>query len=313
MSQQASEIAARHADVESKVDHGDKLARLKYEANKRRMIQAYDNRGTLGDAFLDTVREFATIKLRYLEYEFAKTGTYTTVDDYAQEVVIAVWEKLPSFRGNTGEAFYSWVNRIAYVKAAKFFNVLLDKKFKYTTLTVTGKDEDGDEEEIDNPELWSTGYDRGIRIPESVTGLDRLIFSLMLTERFDPERPNYVAPGSRVLNPDNPKGAMRGMNYAEVAATLRVTPAPAGEDWSGMTPGAVEARVRRVRNRLKREREERDRARVKAEKTIEVVPERPSWEPKIADSPGPVTIYYENGKRLSHPKRLPSNAAEVTA
>jgi hypothetical protein len=64
---------------------------------------------------------------------------------------------------------------------------------------------------------------------------------------------------------------------------------------------------------LKREREERDRARVKAEKTIEVVPERPSWEPKITDSHAPVTVYYAGGAKLRETKRLSSNAVEVTA
>ena len=307
-------IAAQQAEevyVEPKVVHTDKLARLKYESNKRRMIDAYDNKESAGDAFYDAVREFATIKLHYLESEFGETGTYTTADDYAQDVVIAVWEKLSSFKGGTGVAFYNWVHRIAFLKAAKFFNVLLDKQNNYTTLTVTGRDEDGDDEEVENPELWNTGYDRGIRIPPSVVGLDRLICSLMLTERYDPERPNYIAPGSRVLNPDNPKGGMRGMNYAEIAATLRITPNSTGEDWSKITEGAVEARVRRIRKRVIREREEHDRARVKAEKTtIREHAERPTWEPKITDSPGPVTVYYENGKRLSYPKRLPSNAAE---
>lgn len=271
---------------EHQVVHTDNLARLKYESNKRRVIDAYNNRESSGDSFVDAVREFATIKLRYLEHEFGKTGTYTTVDDYAQEVVASVWFNMDSFKGGTGEAFYAWVHKIAYTKAAEFFNVLLDKQNNFTSLTLPSRDEEsGEDEEVDNPELWSTGggYRYKTLIPRSVTGLDRLIFSLMVTERFDPERPNYVAPGSRVLNPDNPKGGYRGMNYAEIAATLRATPAPAGEDWSRMTEGAVEARVRRVRNRLKKEREERERARLgrptvpkQAEETIEKTPKR-AW------------------------------------
>ena len=227
----------------------------RYEATRKKIIEAFDNRPKSDDALYVAVFNFAKSRMFHLEKQFADTGTFETVDDYAQEVTIAIFHRLPGFQGD-GDDFMKWLNRITTIKIDQFHKQLKDKRDYYTGLSVNAKDEDGEEDEIDNPEIYKSGYiDNGLYIPESVTGLDRIIVGLMTIEVYDPDRPNYKPGTKRELDPDNPKGGYRGMNYAEIADSIRVSESPNGDDWSNMTEGAVKARVNRIKARLLAERE----------------------------------------------------------
>lgn len=192
----------------------NKLAAVKHERFKLRLIAAYDN--YVADsvanetAFWNAVLDFARMKIYYLELEFSSVGTTNTVDDYAQEVALAVWTGLETFSGD-GPTFYSWVHAICYNQAAHFFKEIKNQKTNKVGITVVVEDEQGEEEEIDNPELHSCQLrDFFITIPKSVQGVDLAICHLMLD----------------------------GINYAQIGKML------------GMSETAVKLRMYKLRKRL---------------------------------------------------------------
>jgi RNA polymerase sigma factor (sigma-70 family) len=204
----------------------NELAALKQEITKGKIIEAftrYRNREPgSGDNLFKVVREFAYSKMYRLEIEFHDFGTSDTADDAAQEAVIAVWQGLGNFKGETGRAFYSWVNRICYSKRVDFFNEVKAQKTAKQPLVVSVSDESGETREEDNPEIYE---DKGasrvtFTIPDSVQGVDKSICDLILC----------------------------GFDYARIGKELN------------LTPNAVEIRLRKLRNRLADEHEEAKRS-----------------------------------------------------
>ncbi len=206
----------------------EQYAELKATQNKKKIIEAYQRfeRKEPGshDALLKAVIEFAQRK--HLRYEFKESGfagvpSAMDFEDSAQEAVIAVWQGLPSFRGDAAN-FFSWMNSIVFKKGIDFYNELLETKKTRVPLTVVVNDEEGGVEEVDNPQLYNDdeGVDRPVRIPESIQGTDRLICHLILD----------------------------GNSYRRIAYEMDLTEA------------AVKQRMARLRKRMKAEREAKQQA-----------------------------------------------------
>lgn len=142
------------------------------------------------DELLKVVREFTYKKTYHLELEFSDFGTAETADDWAQEATIAVWMGLKdgTFRGNSGEEFYSWVHSIAYKKRIDGFNYILGEKENKAPMFVElheGGDVDAGTFEEENPEIYHHPVinESSFSIPESITGLDKSICDLILDNK----------------------------------------------------------------------------------------------------------------------------------
>jgi hypothetical protein len=104
------------------IDTDDRLRKLRNAAQKKRLVEAYEAylSGRGDDAFFNSVIDYAKRRMYHLEREFATVGTALTVDDFAQEVAIAICRQLDRFRGDSA-TFPSWLNGIISRKEADFF------------------------------------------------------------------------------------------------------------------------------------------------------------------------------------------------
>ena len=139
----------------------NKPAAAKRDRTRNDLISAYEayqRREPLSmDRLLELVRAFAYVKLYHLEHDFKDFGSAETVDDWAQEVVINVWQNLEKFEGNpksTPDNFYSWVHTIAYHKGTKAFACIDDERAVKVPLFRKNEDGDGEGFEVDNPEIY---------------------------------------------------------------------------------------------------------------------------------------------------------------
>jgi len=185
--------------------------------------------------FYNEVLDLAKRKMYHLEIENPMLGTAGTVDDYAQDVAIAVWNGLGSFRGDRSKV-YAWVESIIFRTRPEFLEEIIEqRKMKVGITTIV--DDEGEPEEIDNPEIYraAEGVDLDIRIPDSVQGVDLLICKLLMTS----------------VRGEN--GEYRGRTYANIAMLME------------MSEDAVKKRVNRLRDRLKVEKkaEQKERQRIK--------------------------------------------------
>lgn len=153
-----------------------KLSEVGYNKNRKSIESAYTKYinkedGAEGDLF-QAVLKFAESKLTsslYNEDELAVTS-----EDHAQDVVIKVWEKLPTFVGDT-QGFYSWISRICYTHGADAINDSRKQNSKKVPLFTESEDELGLLE--DNPLIYrnndKVNYIRPL--PEFIQGVDREI------------------------------------------------------------------------------------------------------------------------------------------
>lgn len=119
------------------------------------------------------VLEFARKKLYSLEYEFRDRGTAETVDDFAQEVAIEVWETMGG-RKRSPATFYAWLNRLCFSKSKDAGKGLRRAVWEKEPLFLS----DGNENPLVN--RLSNRIDRGCEIPGWLEGTDRLIVELAL-------------------------------------------------------------------------------------------------------------------------------------
>ena len=210
----------------------------KRQTNKKRLEDAYqkyiDRVPGYESIFYSEVIQHAKRKMYDIEIDNPKLGTAGTVDDYAQEVVIAVWQGLKSgsFRGDSSN-IYAWIQSIIYQsKKPDFLKEIIDQRNTKVSITTVIEDDDSEADEIDNPELYKESEERDldIRIPASVKGTDLTICKLMLT------------------TVQGEGGKYRGRNYADIAFIL------------GMTENAVKKRMHKLRTRLKDEKDAKVRA-----------------------------------------------------
>lgn len=198
---------------------------------------------------LALVKDFAYKKLYYLEREFKSFGTSQTVDDWAQDVVVSVWQGLDKFDGEV-DAFYSWVHKIIFNKSQAAFNYVLDerdgKKQKVKHVDVEGnpivvemrvggkvqlevevEDDDGESYTTDNPLLHDRQGGRlgSFPIPEEITGDNLMIVNLIA----------------------------EGRSYEEIADFL---------SHLNLTPQMITMRMQRLKKQLKPKREAEKKANV---------------------------------------------------
>jgi len=195
--------------------------KLRIKKQLIRAFTAYQEQQPGGlDLLLTLVRTFAYNKLYYIEYEFKNFGTAETVDDWAQNIVIDVWQQLDATM--TPDKFYAWVHKITYNHGVDAFNDVLKQKSQKVGLTTVVNGDDGPEE-IDNPEIYkdSGGYDGRFRLPDEITGINRDICNLLMSEidDFDDEGTSYT----------------RTRTYAEIGRIL------------GISESAVKKRIERMR------------------------------------------------------------------
>ena len=206
--------------------------RQEYKKQIEDAYRAYERREPLSlDKLLVKVQEFAYRKMYGIELDNPKLGTVRTADDYAQDVMVDVWQQLKqgSFRGDSS-TFYAWINKICHNTKQNFLSEIVDQRKNKRSLMVPIFDEHGSkDDEEDNPEIYESDVrDFDIRIPTSVQGIDLTICKLLLTEVQDERNGEYV---------------MRGRTYAEVGHVLQ------------MTEAAVKKRLNRLQKRLKAEKD----------------------------------------------------------
>jgi DNA-directed RNA polymerase specialized sigma24 family protein len=175
------------------------------------------------------------MKLYHLEFEFKNFGSAETVDDWAKDVVINVWQNLEKKTFATPGDFYSWVHKIAFNRSTDAFNDLLEEKSKKVSLFVKteegGDDHDGDDESVENPLIHNQDAHNTyvhVDIPDSVQGVDLTICHLLRSGVEEEDK--------------NGEYLRRSRTYAEVANVL------------GMTEDAVKQRLNRLKKKLMAER-----------------------------------------------------------
>lgn len=178
----------------------DALAKLKYQANKRKISEAFanyiDNPARHESAFWTAILEFAKLKVFHLEHDFKDMGSAETADDWAQDVAINVWQKLPTFKG-TPEGFYAWLNRSAFNKATDAFRQLKKKQDTHVGLTAEHVDDfDGETYEEVHSEVYRSVYEGGSEVhigpPTWVQGIDRSIWYAMTLKDKDDKPLTYA-------------------------------------------------------------------------------------------------------------------------
>jgi RNA polymerase sigma factor (sigma-70 family) len=157
----------------------------KRQRTKDALIAAYvaytQNKSDSLPVLLNLVRQFAVKKMYTLEMDFWKTGTAETVDDWAQDVVIKVWQGLNQFSG-TPDSFYPWLHRVVFNRSQDAFTMLADERTRKVPLSLkTRGTEDGNEHTQDNPDVYKSGArDVLIKIPDSIQGEDLEVCQLMI-------------------------------------------------------------------------------------------------------------------------------------
>lgn len=238
-----------------------RLAALERNKKRNALISAYEAYQRQEPLSLDTllkqVQRFAYTKVYHLEHDFRHFGSAETADDWAQDVMIKVWQKLSdgSFKGN-GEQFYAYVHKIAFNRAQKAFNKLAEAEQTKVPLTVErheGGDPDAEMYEDDNPELlkspatenWigdGVNEDGEVKYKRGADLDGPRIWSDWLATK---------ASSGSIDIPDTVTGKDRivvimirdGQSYAEIAARL------------GDTENAIKQRVKNLKQRLAKQRE----------------------------------------------------------
>jgi DNA-directed RNA polymerase specialized sigma24 family protein len=154
-------------------------------ANIERLYEAYrvDPKANEAEFFL-AILKFAKIKMSHLEFEFGDGGCMNTVDDAAQEVVVTIFEQLPTFKGN-GKKFYSWLASVSFKWKVNLFRELTTAKDEKRPIQIETELEDGSIGMEDNPALY--GFTKGqiseghsVLIPQDIQGVDRNICLMIL-------------------------------------------------------------------------------------------------------------------------------------
>ncbi len=165
---------------------------------RQRIVAAYDQFRATGKAahFIAAIRSFMYSKAYRTELEFSNFGSHDTADDAAQEATLKAWRYFPTFKGSTGEEFYSWLNKIAFRQRTEHFSSVLKHKKTKVSFTKPTFDEYGAADGVEeNPEIYnapSSGMGFHVRIPDSVQGIDRRICQLIRAGK------NYVEIGRRL-------------------------------------------------------------------------------------------------------------------
>lgn len=132
------EIAAANAKLDQKKtgkqlnpEHGKKRNTIK-DTITNLYIHWKSDPDLYSILFWKAVTDFAVMKLRNREFEFADMGSSNTSEDYAQEIVIKVMTALEpgaanGFKGDE-KNFYAWLHRICYTQSIEFFRELKMQK-----------------------------------------------------------------------------------------------------------------------------------------------------------------------------------------
>jgi RNA polymerase sigma factor (sigma-70 family) len=109
-------------------------------------------------------------------------------EDFAQKVVITVWEKLKEFDKET-EAFYPWVMTIIKNYRLWLYKNLRDSVVSHVPLTV--QDEEGNE--YDNPDVYSSAGSGGwLMVPEGLSEEEELIVYMLLDKHTHSEIAEFL-------------------------------------------------------------------------------------------------------------------------
>ena len=234
-----------------------RIASHKQKSMKKRILAAYEayqrREPNSLNALVTVSREFVYRKLyNHIESKFRDIGTAETADDWAQDVVIKIWQQLTEGYEGTAANYYSYLNKAAFNKRVDATDLVLEKRATMRALTVPVENDDSEEGTRDNPAIYNqeTAEETPYPIlPDWINtrdphDLDAAIIRLLSIENaINQEHSEVDATTAKYF--DDPESASvwrwRGFNYAEIAAIL------------SMTPNAVELRVKRMRNKVKKE------------------------------------------------------------
>lgn len=161
------------------------LEQLLHDRRVRKINRSYaiyrldPSENNLNDLLKEVIK-LARRKLRGQAEEFGDVAMENE-DDFAQKVVIVVWEKIASF-DRAPESFYAWVINIIEFKRMHMYDDLVESKGEHVSLVL--QDEDGNE--YDNPAVYATsgsGIGSSFLVPEGLEEDEELICYLILEKR----------------------------------------------------------------------------------------------------------------------------------
>lgn len=219
------------------------------DRNKRWLIEAFEGFRRSGsaedfDELWKHVLRFAHMKLEHIEHNLRRGGGAEDADDWAQEVAIKVWLNLHRFSGD-GAAFFSWVHKIAFNKAADAFKGMYRKSQEEVPWYIDG--EDGDE--IENPKIEAE------RMAISIHPIERIC--LESEERYW-SIPSEIEGVDRYIA----SGVMQGFTYKQIAKGLPTIGQPA------LTVKSIEHRVAKIKKKLLPRLNRHQVSKVKARKIV---------------------------------------------
>lgn len=150
-----------------------RLREIGYKRNRAKIDKAFASylakeEGSEGVLF-KAVTEFARGKMTSVLFDMDDLAE--GAEDFAQDIVLIVWSKLPSFKGDCS-IFYSWLNRICYTHGADAQSSSTKEVSKRVPLQIEGEDGFID----DNPALYRDEPVQYMRkLPDFIQGHDLLI------------------------------------------------------------------------------------------------------------------------------------------
>ena len=227
------------------------IAAIKRDRVKRALMSAYEayqrKEPRSLDKLIALVRDFAYSKVIHLEHEFADHGTAETADDWAQEISFNAWRALDrGFSGNA-ESFYSWLHKIAFNQATDAFHYLDDHRQTFTGLAVSVNGEDGEAEEVDNPEVYAEGPTKTTTKYDDAVERKRARLESRGGAISQKDRDGFVGSVSEILR--NVAGLDRDICLIMLDGR-DLTNAQIGAEL-GLTEDAVLSRVKRIRQRMR--------------------------------------------------------------
>jgi DNA-directed RNA polymerase specialized sigma24 family protein len=153
--------------------------------NIRRLHDGFYHHIATGEygVMLERCREYITRRFTKMTEEHETNGAEglgNDTSDYVQRCLIRIYNGIDEFEG-TAFDFEKWVNVICAYRVKESVRALRKARATFTSFTVVVEGEDGESEEIENPEIFrslanvgapASEYWRPARIPADAQGLD---------------------------------------------------------------------------------------------------------------------------------------------
>lgn len=150
------------------------VGEIGYNRNRKSIETTYenllDNKEGAEAAFLKAVTSLAKSKISGRIFDLPEGCS--NADDYAQDVAIMVWKRLPSHKGGA-ETIYSHVHKVIHTTREHAFHQIKDEARVKVPLLVEKEGEEGESYFEDNPLLHPRDYPTHRReLPDFIQGID---------------------------------------------------------------------------------------------------------------------------------------------